>query len=111
MVNNSEHGTGRSRRFRSATRTTFAASLLLISFISLLAFVSHATKSPGPSDQLWHQNDTMGSVFGLVWFLAGLSATALSKTLHSPARQLVLIGGGILTLLSILFWFTFAASM
>jgi hypothetical protein len=83
----------------------------MVSFVSLLAFVSHITKSRAPSNHLWHENDTVGSILGLVWFIAGVSATAMSRTLHSPARQFVLIGGGLLTALSILFWFSVAASM
>jgi hypothetical protein len=49
-------------------------------------------------------------VLGLVSFTSGLLATFMSTLLNPPARQIIFVAGGMLTLLSILFWLSFAAS-
>ncbi|MGB9234358.1 MAG: hypothetical protein WCC04_08085 [Terriglobales bacterium] len=92
-------------------RTTLAACLLGLAFLSLLAFVAHIARPHPLGDQLAYGNDPVDAILGLIWFTSGVLATIMGQSLHSPARQLVLVGGGMLTILSIFFWISVAASM
>ena len=94
-------------------QTILAACLLGVAFLGLAGFVVHFAKAHSPDDHLWHGNDPdpQGSILGFVWFISALFATIMSRSLRPPARELILVGGGVLTVLSIIFWFCVAVSM
>ena len=98
------------RRWRAA-KTTFAACMLGVALISLLGFVLHLAKIEAPSNTLPHKSDPLQSILGLVWFTSALLATIVSTSLRSPARQVILCGGGMLTVLSVFFWLGVVASV
>jgi hypothetical protein len=100
-----------SRRRWRAAQTTFAACLLGVALLSLLGFVLHIAKIEAPSNTLQHKSDGLESILGLVWFTSALLATIMSTSLRSPARQLILCSGGMLTVLSVFFWLSIVASL
>jgi len=85
--------------------------LLGVAVVSLLGFVLHIAKIEAPSNTLQHKSDALESILGLVWFTSALLATIMSPSLRSPARQLILCGGGMLTVLSVFFWLGVVASV
>lgn len=99
-----------SRRRRRAAKTTFAACLLGVAVVSLLVFVLHISKTLASSNPLKSGHDSLESILGLVWFTSALLATIISTSLRSPARQVILCSGGMLTVLSIFFWLGIVAS-
>ncbi len=99
------------RRRRRAAQTTLAACLLGVAIVSLLGFVLHIAKIEAPSNTLQHKSDALESILGLIWFTSALLATIMSVSLRSPARQLILCGGGMLTVLSVFFWLGVVASV
>ncbi len=44
-------------------------------------------------------------IMGLVSVTSGLLATFLSTLLNPPVRQIIFVGGGMMTFLSVFFWF------
>ncbi|MFZ1919196.1 MAG: hypothetical protein WAU58_16605 [Terriglobales bacterium] len=99
------------RRRRRKARTTLAACLLGVAVVSLLGFIVHISTTLAPSNPPNHGNDSFESILGLVWFTSALLAMIVSTSLHSPARQLILCGGGMLTVLSVFFWVGVVASV
>jgi len=91
-------------------KTTLAACLEAVALLSLIGFVAHTATIPLPSEYALrpgHQE----SILGLVAFISGLLATAMSRSLRSPARQVILVSGGLLTVLSMMLWIGVAATM
>ncbi len=43
-------------------------------------------------------------IMGLVSVTSGLLATFLSTLLNPPVRQIIFVGGGMMTFLSVFFW-------
>jgi hypothetical protein len=82
-----------------------------VAVVSLLVFVLHISKTLAPSNPLKHGSDSFESILGLVWFTSALLAMIVSTSLRSPARQLILCGGGMLTVLSVFFWVGVVASV
>jgi hypothetical protein len=87
-------------------RTAVAACLVCVACFGLLAFAIHTARAHPPDDHAWHGNDPdpIGSVLGLVWFVSALAGTILGRSLRSPARELILVLGGGLTVLSVALW-------
>lgn len=98
---------------RQTAQTMLAACLLAVAFLALIGFLVHIAKIHSLDDHRWHGNDPdpIGSMLGFVWFIAASLATIMSRPLRSPARELILVGGGMLTGLSILFWLSVVVSM
>jgi len=92
------------RRHRRV-ETTIATLLLVVAVLSLIGFIVQIAKPQLADNQSWDGNNRLESILGLVWFISSLSATIVSRTLHSPMRQIIFAGGGLLTILSVFSWF------
>jgi len=92
-------------------RTALAACLLFVGFLSFIGLVAHIAKTFA-GDHRWHGNDPdpLGSTLGLVWLASSSLAMLVSRFLRSPARELILVGGGMLTALCIVFWVSVGVS-
>jgi hypothetical protein len=108
-VIDSVHPTAHHPRHSRKARTAVAAGLLGLAFLSMVAFIGHMAKNQAPDSPLF-ANNALESSLGLVWITSGLLAMILARRLHSPARQLVLIFGGISTVFAILLWFGIVVS-
>jgi hypothetical protein len=106
IVNGSGHAVSDAKNEGKAAQTAIATCLVGVAYLGLIAFAVHFARAHPPDDHVWHGNDTdlIGSVLGLVWFLSALVATILARSLRSPARELILMLGGGLTVLSVALW-------
>jgi hypothetical protein len=77
-----------------------------MAFVAFTAFLVHLAKDQALNDHRWHGNDPdpLGSALGFVWFISAVLATIMSRSLRPPARELILVGGGALTVLSVFLW-------
>jgi hypothetical protein len=106
------HTNGNATSSSQVALTIVAASVLVMAFLGFTGFLVHFANAQSPNDHQWHGNDPdpLGSMLGFIWFISALVATILSRSLRSPARELILVGGGMLTTLSVLFWFSVGMS-
>jgi hypothetical protein len=111
-VSSQEHAEGNSTSRKQTAQTIVAACLLGTAFVAFIGFLVHLAKDQALNDHRWHGNDPdpLGSVLGFVWFISGVLATIMSRSLRPPARELILVGGGMLTALSVLFWLSVGMS-
>jgi hypothetical protein len=70
----------------------------------------HLAKLEAPSNTQEHKSDALESILALVWFTSAMLATIMSTSLRSPARQVILFGGGLLAFLSVFFWLAVVAT-
>ena len=99
------------RQPRQGGRTALATCLLVLGLLSFIGLAVHIQKNFA-GDPRWHGNDPdpVGSALGLVWLVSSLLATLMSRSLRSPARELILVCGGMLTALCIVFWISVGVS-
>jgi hypothetical protein len=85
--------------------------LLVVGFLSFIGLVARIAKAFS-GDHRWNGNDPdpLGSTLGLVWLASNSLATLMSRSLRSPARELILVVGGMLTALCIVFWVSVGVS-
>jgi len=65
--------------------------------------VTQFSENRSPYSPLWYENEQL-LMLGLVAFTTGLVATCISALLDAPIRQIIFVGGGMMTLLSAIFW-------
>ncbi len=95
-------------RYKRVAQATLAACLLAVAFLALTASITHFGDSRPPYNPLWYENDRV-LILGLVSFTSGLLATFMSALLNPPVRYIIFVGGGMMTLLSVVFWLGVAA--
>jgi hypothetical protein len=83
-----------------------------MAFVAFMGFLAHLANNQALDDHRWHGNDPdpLGSVLGFVWFISAVLATIISRSLRPPARELILVGGGALTVLSVFLWISVGIS-
>jgi hypothetical protein len=77
--------------------------LLALAFLALVGSVTHFINNGPAYGPLPYENDQMLTM-GLISVTSGLLATFLSTLLESPTRQIIFVGGGMITFLSVFVW-------
>ena len=90
--------------------TVVAASLLGLAAAAFIVVGIHWTHLP--HDHRWHGNDAdpITGLLSATGVVSAVLAVIFSKSLRSPARELILVGGGLLTMIVVVFGFSIAVS-
>jgi len=91
-------------------RTAAAVFLLVLAVAAFVVLAFHWTS--WSNDHRWHGNDPdpFAGIMGATGFVAAVIATISSRSLRSPARELIFVGGGLLTMLALVFGLSIAIS-